>query len=309
VQLHLTVAHTLGRDWLGTLPLPGPAIFIDTEDGEDEIRRRTMAIARHYDATVGDMTSGGLYTISLVGHDAVLATVTKGGKIQTTPRYQQLLEVAGDIKPKMIGIANSGNVFAGDENTRTQVQQFISLLTRIAIVADGALVLITHPSLTGINTDTGLSGTTQWHNAVRARAYLKGIKPENGEQPDSDLRELVFKKNNYGPISESLVLRWQEGLYLPVSGVTRLDKLAREAKAQEVFLTLLQRLTREGRLVCDRPSSTYAPSVFAKEKEATESGISKASLAEAMRELFRTDKIRNESRSRSDRASFYIVLK
>jgi hypothetical protein len=44
------------------------------------------------------------------------------------------------------------------------------------------------PSLTGISTDTGLSGTTQWHNAVRARGYMKAVKPAEGEQPDNDLR-------------------------------------------------------------------------------------------------------------------------
>jgi hypothetical protein len=44
---------------------------------------------------------------------------------------------------------------------RSQVQQFINLTTRLAIVANGALVLITHPSLTGINTGSGLSGSTQ----------------------------------------------------------------------------------------------------------------------------------------------------
>src|SRR5262249_13469293 len=160
----------------------------------------------------------------------------RSGKIEPTTLYEQLLEAAGDIKPKMIGIASSANVFLGNEINRTDVQQFISLLTRIAMRADGSVVLISHPSLAGISTDTGLSGPTAWHNSVRARFYIKSIKPEAGEQPDNDLREIIFKKNQYGPTAETIVLRYQNGLFLPVPGVTSLDKLAREAKADDAFI-------------------------------------------------------------------------
>ena len=145
---------------------------IDAEDDRDEIHRRLAAVARHYDVNFEYLIKGGLHLISLAGDDAVLASATKNGKVQPTLRYQQLREAAGDIKPKMIGIASSANVFAGEENIRPQVQQFIGLLTKIAIVANGSVVLVSHPSLTGINTDTGLSGTTAWHNSVRARAYM-----------------------------------------------------------------------------------------------------------------------------------------
>jgi RecA-family ATPase len=95
-------------------------------------------------------------------------------EIEPTKRYKQLLEIAGDLKPKMIGIASSADVFAGSEIDRSQVKQFISLMTGIAIAANGAVALIAHPSLTGINTGTGLSGSTQWHNSVRARASKAG---------------------------------------------------------------------------------------------------------------------------------------
>ena len=312
VELHLCAAHCLSREWLGTLPMSGPALFIDSEDKVQEIHRRAAAIARHYDVSITDMINGGLHTVSLLGLDTVLATVSKGGKIVATPLYVRVLEIAGDLKPRMIGIANSSNVFAGDETSRTQVQQFVNLLTRVAIVAEGALVLISHPSLTGITTGSGISGSTQWHNAVRARLYLKGIQPENGEQPDSDLRELVFKKNNYGPISESITLRYKDGLYLPISGGSSLDMLAREARAQETFLVLLRRFNEVNqRPVSDRKGTNFAPALFAAEKEAIDGGVTKNQLTDAMRELFRLEKITNKPRtdSRSDRGSFHIVLK
>jgi hypothetical protein len=39
-------------------------------------------------------------------------------------------------------------------------------------------MLLSHPSLTGINSGTGLSGTTGWHNSVRARMYFVRPKPD-----------------------------------------------------------------------------------------------------------------------------------
>jgi hypothetical protein len=159
-QLHLSAAHSLARDWLGTLPEPGPSIFVDAEDEDKVMHRRLKAIADHYNVTFKDLVEGGLHLVSLAGKDAVLAAATRSGKIEPTALFDELLQMAGDIKPKMIGIASSANVYAGSEIDRSQVQQFISLMTRIAIVANGTVNLISHPSLTGINTDTGLSGNT-----------------------------------------------------------------------------------------------------------------------------------------------------
>jgi len=291
------------------MPESGPAIFIDAEDDGKVLHRRLAAVVNHYGTTFKDIIEGGLHLLSLTGLDPVLAATTRSGRIEPTSRYKQLLEAAGDIRPKMIGIASSANVYAGSEIDRSQVQQFIDLLTALAQLANGALVLISHPSLTGIATDTGLSGNTQWHNAVRARFYMKGVKPEADEQPDSDLREIVFKKNNYGPISDSVVLRYQNGLFLPVPGVASLDRLAREAKAEEVFLDLLRRFTAENRYVSSSLGPTYAPALFAREDTARKAGVNSTSLAAAMRHLFETGKIYNEPHGKASRKRFHLAVK
>jgi len=308
-QLHLSVAATLKLDWLGITPEQGPAIFIDAEDDEKVLQRRTKAIAAHYDVTVTDMIKGGLHLVSWRGCDAALATVAQSGKIVSTSLYKRLLEAAGDIKPTLIGIAASANVFAGNENDRAQVQQFVGLLTRVAMVANGSVVLISHPSLAGINTETGLSGTTQWHNSVRARYFMRGVKPEAGEPLDTDLREIVFKKNNYGAISESIMLRWNNGLFLPILDVTA-DPAAKEAIAQEVFLTLLKRLRAQNRYVSDKPSTNYAPATFIREEEAKRAGLTKKDLERAMRLLFQRNAIWNEPvDGKPSRSSYRIAPK
>jgi RecA-family ATPase len=292
VELHRSAAHVLGRDWLGTLPELGPAIFIDAEDHVDVIHRRLAAVAQHYNVTFAEMIKAGLHIMSLLGQDAVIATVSRSGKVEETTLYKQLVEAAGDIKPKSITIASSANVFTGDENNRSQVTQFIGMLTHIAIVANGSVSLIAHPSLTGINTDTGLSGTTQWHNAVRARYYMKSFKPDASEQPDDDLREIIFKKNQYGPKAENVVLRYKDGMFLTVAGVGSLDKAAHEAKADSLLLQLLTRITEQGENISPkRTANMFGPSIFAKEPEARAAKVSKKDFETAMTRLLAANKI------------------
>ena len=75
--------------------------------------------------------------------------------------------------------------------------------------------------------------------------------------------------------------------------MSSLDKLAREAKADEIFLDLLKRLYAEGRNISHNANSkTYGPTVFVKEAEAKKIRLSKAELEAAMRRLFAAGKIR-----------------
>ena len=309
VTLHLCAAHVLGRDWLGSLPEPGPAIFIDAEDDEKEIHIRLGSIARHYGVTYGDLQRDGLHLMSFAGRDAVLAVVNRSGKIEATPLYNQILEAAADIKPKMIGIASTANIFGGKENERSQVQQFVGLTTKLAIAADGAVQLISHPSLTGISSDSGLSGSTAWHNSVRSRIYMTGARAEDGEAPDDDLRELHFKKNQYGSLADRIVLKYTNGLFLPVPGMASLDRLAHQAKAQQVFLDLLQRFTREGRNVSANPGRGYAPSAFAGEAEAKAAHLNSRDLKDALRQLFHDGKIENQAHGRASNQHYRLAIK
>lgn len=306
VELHRSVAHVLGRDWLGTMPEQGPAIFVDAEDDADVMHRRLAAITKHYGVTFSDLIKGGLHPISLVGQDAVLATVGRSGKIEPTPRYKQILEAAGDIKPISIGIAASANVYAGSEMDRNQVQQFISLLTKLAIVSDGSVVLLSHPSLIGITTDTGLSGNTQWHNAVRARFYLKSVKPENGEERDNDLREIVFKKNNYGPISESIVLRYSDGLFLPAPGISTVEQAAREVNADAVAIDQIK--SDQMNLSNNPHAGNYGPRIFAKTSEAKTQRLTERDFEAAMHRLIAAGKIKVERYGRPSEPRYRLAL-
>src|SRR5262249_22683555 len=155
------------------------------------------------------------HIVARAGHDAILGYPNRNDLIRPTPLLTELEEMAREICPKMIALDTSADIFGGNEISRTQVRQFISLLRKLAIVSNSAVIIAVHPSLTGINTGSGLSGSTAWHNSVRSRAYFR--KADEGEtdddggdnKPDTGLRQLDFMKNNYGPISASVTLQWK----------------------------------------------------------------------------------------------------
>jgi RecA-family ATPase len=306
ITLQLCAAHVLGRDWLQTLPEPGPAIYLGAEDEVDELHRRLAAITKNYNARFTDLIAGRLHLLSYAGEDATLA-VPNNGNIEPTPLFHRLLQAAASIQPKLIALDTSADVFPGNENDRVQVRQFIGLLRRLSINGNCAVVLLSHPSLTGINTGTGLSGSTGWHNSVRARMLVKAVTTDKGDEPDPDLKVLQFKKNNYGPIAQQIALRWQNGVFVPEPGAGSLEKAAADAKANNVFLDILTRFNTHDRNVNDRNGPAYAPALFAKEPEATTARISKDALADAMRRLFAANRIHIETGGRPSRPSYRLV--
>ena len=293
-ELMKNVAHVTGKDWLGLLPEPGPAIYVGAEDDENETHIRLADIAKHYKTTFKELVEGGLHVLCLFGEDATPCVANgKSGRIETTSLYRQIYEAAGDIKPKNISIDTLSRAFAGSEIDRPQVYGFANHMQALAKAADGSVTVLSHPSLQGIQSGSGISGSTAWHGAFRFRQYLTSVKAEAGDQPNSDLRQLEFKKNQYGRLSETIVLRYQNGLFLPERGLSNLDKAAREAEADQTFLVLLNRFSAAGRNVSHKSSSpgNYAPKVFAAEAEAKTANLRKAELEVAMRRLFADEKI------------------
>jgi RecA-family ATPase len=310
IELMKNVGHVAGKDWLGSMPEPGPAFYLGAEDDKDEIHIRLAAIASHYDVTFKELTDGGLHVLPLLGQDATLCAGTKGGTVEVTALYKQLYEAAGDIKPKNISIDTLSRAFSGNEIDRVQVYAFAMHMQALAMVSEGSVTVLSHPSLAGINSGTGLSGSTAWHGAFRFRQYLKGMKAENGEQPDNDLRQLEFKKNQYGPLGETMILRYQHGLFLPEAGVSDLDKASRTAKAEDVFMELLRRFSGQKRNVSDKSTApNYAPTAFAKEDEAKKYRLKKPELEQAMRSLFKANKIDIHEYGRPSRPSYNLVVK
>jgi RecA-family ATPase len=170
------------------------------------------------------------------------------------------------------------------------------MLRGLAIEANAALAILAHPSLSGISSGSGMSGSTAWHNSVRARAYLTHAQTEKGEEPNPDLRELIFKKNNYGPVAERILLRWERGVFVPEAGCSSLEKLAADQRVDQRFLQLLAQFTQQGRNLSHKQNAnSFAPKMFAQEKGADGKKISESAFEGAMTRLFAANKIHVES--------------
>jgi RecA-family ATPase len=292
IELTKDIAHATGKDWFGSLPEPGPAFYIGAEDDQDEIHIRLAAIASHYSVSFKDLKD--LYVLCLLGEDATLCAVGRSGKVETTALYSRLKEAAIDIKPKNISIDTLSRAFAGNEVDRAQVYQFASHMQALAMAAGGSVTILSHPSLAGMASGSGISGSTAWHGAFRFRQYLKGAKAEPGEQPDGDLRELQFKKNQYGPTGETIVLRYQRGLFLPEHGLSSIEKAARESEADAVLMAVGKKLEAGGNeLSPAQTSHAYAPTVIARQPQAK--GFKKAELVAALDRLLNSGKLSLET--------------
>jgi hypothetical protein len=105
---------------------------------------------------------------------------------------------------------------------------------------------------------------------------------------DEVLLTATAQNLRHGPKAETVVARYQCGLFLPVPGVGSLEKMAQNQKDDELFLTMLDQFERQGRPVSDKPNANnYAPALFSKDLRAN--GTSKTRLADAMN---RANKIR-----------------
>lgn len=291
VAVQLAAATVLGARWLGQDVRKGKALYLSAEDDRDELHRRLDAVTLDYDASTAEMT--GLKLIDVTSEDSVLASVDRSGRLQPTDRWHEFQAIAQAWEPALIIIDNLADAFAGEENSRPHARQFVSLLQSCASRLDASVVLIGHPSLVGMASGSGSSGSTAWNNSVRSRLYLTKPKPEEGAPESPDLRILKVVKANYGPGGAEMQLRWAGGVFHAEEGATvSLAGAHRDlanAKADQTFLDLLAAYEARGRTVGDRPSATYAPTLFAKDPAAI--GLTRQGFERAMNRLFAAGEI------------------
>jgi RecA-family ATPase len=293
LALQLAIAVSTGHEWIGTLPKNGPAIFVSAEDDKEELHRRVAAVAGQQGIDLTELRD--LHLIPLAGADAVMgAPEGRSGIIRATAVWQGLLNHIQRIAPSLVILDTQADVFAGNEIIRHGARQFIGQLGRLALNHNLAIVLLSHPSLSGISSGTGASGSTAWSNSVRSRLYLEKLKADNDSDTDPDIRVLRVKKANYGPLGSETHLRWRNGAFVLDGTPGGFNELAADAKADLIFLDLLSAIEAQGRDVSPNLSNTYAPSVF--EKHPAADGVTRRQFVAAMERLLASQHIHVENR-------------
>lgn len=288
LALQLGVAMATGTDWIGFMPEPGGFLYVSCEDEEAEIQRRLGDICKG--RGFGFEELGDFHVLDMtLAEQTEIADLDKNGNLRFTAFRDQLFAKVEEIRPKLMVLDTRADVFAAAESNRAQVRKFVRELRRLCFRLDMAVLLISHPSLTGISTGTGQSGSTAWNASVRSRAYLEKVKAEAGDEPDPALRRLSTKKANYGSNDQIIMLRWSEGRFRPDQGAGGfLDRAALERKANDAFLRLLREFALADRYVGTSPAVNFAPTAFNK----ADKSISKKAFEAAMERLFKDGKIR-----------------
>jgi RecA-family ATPase len=293
LQLAVAIPAHL-RDWIGgTIDAEGPVIVFSAEEKLKEMHRRTRDVLDHRSLSFKDL-HGGLHFIC-DEEDVVLGAVDRTGIVQPTMALLRLEKTIAAIRPAFVMIENAADVYSGNENDRTNVTRFVRhVLGRLTSACDSTIMLIQHPSVSGLNDGTGRSGSTGWNNSGRWRTNFTKIKDDADGR-----RQLEIIKNNYGPDGEKILLRWDRGVFVPEGTQTSLTRLAEEAKIDDLFLQLLDKFTAQGRDVRSTTGSGYAPGEFEDHPDAKAAKLRGPALKASMERLFAIGTIVNVQGKRS----------
>jgi RecA-family ATPase len=300
LALQLAVAIPAGlRDWIGgVVDAEGSVVVFSAEEKLKEMHRRTLDVIESRGLSFSDLR-GGLHFIC--DHDdTVLGALDRNGIVQPTMSLLRLEKTVAAIRPALVIIENAADVYSGSEIDRTNVTRFMrKVLGSLTVACESTVMLIQHPSVSGLNDGTGRSGSTGWNNAGRWRNNFTKIRDDDG------LRQFEVVKNNYGPDGENVRLRWDRGVFVPEGQGSTIQRAAAEAEVDNLYLTLLDTVTAQRRPVSPSTSSTYAPSVF--EAMPAAGGCKSRAFAAAQERLFARGAIVLEHVGPPSKRRTYIV--
>lgn len=281
----LQTAVATGKKFLGFDVKHGPVLGIYCEDAFDELHRRQEDINNALGASYKEL--GNSHLCSRVGFDNLLITFS-GDRGELTPFWHQLHSEVKRIRPILVIVDTAADTFGGNENIRPQVRQYIQrCLTNIATEFNCAVLLLAHPSQTGINSNNGDGGSTAWSNTVRSRLYLT-------RDDKTGIVTLELKKANYGKTGEKIEMVWQNGAFVPNQGIPNFVNSELKKEQDEIdalFLSLLDEFNARGQSVSDHKQGHYAPKEFYDIVKSRSLKWSKKQLEESMKRLFDTNVI------------------
>ncbi|MDZ4778259.1 MAG: AAA family ATPase [Alphaproteobacteria bacterium] len=242
IVLYLCICMALGRDFFG-LPVQRRMVrFLSCEDREAVLHWRLSLICAHLGVDMADLR-GWLEIEDLVGHDAIMWRDDPRGS-STTEAYRALAERMRVGKTEVLVADGVNDIFAGNENDRGHVKAFVNAMLALISQDRGALVLIGHVAkavASGFSSE-GYSGSTAWHNAVRARWYLHPeTEPgEEGNRPKpTGALLLELQKANHGD-EVALRFQWDADAHIfigqVIGGESRFDRQVQDRSEKQAIL-------------------------------------------------------------------------
>jgi len=304
LNLAISVASGGKLKWLNYQPAHGSALYIGAEDDMNEIHRRISRLtAGNFELEYNDLKD--LHIASLANRDALLSIVDpKTNTLYPSPLYQQIVTKVDAERPSLVVLDTLADLFPANENDRASARQFIGQLRKMAVDFDTTVVLLSHPSLSGMASGSGTSGNTAWSNSVRSRLYLQRIV-EDGYEPDKTARKLTVMKSNYGEVGIEILMNYNDGFFEADKTTDSLDRVAMDSKADRVFLRLLETHTAASiRLSPNYTSNNSAATIFSRSND--RESVTKKQFMAAQERLILRKEIKIEEEGSPSRRVKYI---
>ena len=161
-SISLMIAMALGLPWFDLPVTQGPTLYFGAEDEQDELHIRINAILATT-KTFADLVGRGVRLIPMADRDPVLARRTRTAAWSKPMFFRWFARMPRCCNLSLSSSSRPRMRFGGDERTK-QVRRFISMLRALAIKIDCSVLLLSHPSVAGMTSGSGLSGSTAWNN-------------------------------------------------------------------------------------------------------------------------------------------------
>ncbi|MDD2987389.1 MAG: AAA family ATPase [Zoogloea sp.] len=243
------VSMATGRPFMGKVTKRAKVLVVSGEDDGGIVRWRLAKICEQY--AIGESELDGWLTVLDATEDdptlyaEMLANGTRAGV--PTNGYAELKVIGA--KYDVLIIDNASDVYAADENARSQVRGFIRSLAKLVREQAGAVLLLVHIDKTTARSggSEGYSGSTAWHNSARSRLFLKA--------DEHNALILEHQKSNFGKRAEPIGLCWSD------SGVLTLaeggGRWASGTDDRDAVLSLLAEYQDRGEVVSYSTHSPY----------------------------------------------------
>jgi RecA-family ATPase len=250
IVLHLACCIATGREWFGLrVDQPRRVLYLSAEDRVDVLHWRLARIATLEGLAGADLDR--LRIVDLVGHDSILYRRTSFTGAGVTAAYGELMRLVEETRAEVLVVDGVSDTFGANENDRADVKQFVNSLVRL-VGNNGAVILIHHVAKTTAvvgSTSEGYSGSTGWHNSVRARWYLcpETEQSEEGTKQTGALL-LALQKSNLGRSDLTLRLRWNDDAHAFVceGSPSRFDMLVRDEAERAGIVRAMREVGERG---------------------------------------------------------------
>jgi len=234
IALSLAVHISGGLDWCGCAVTRRPVTYISAEDSAEILHWRLSRVCAHLGVSMEELA--GLRIIDASHIEAELMRDMPYGEVALTGMYEALAKI---VDPSSVLILDgTSDLYGASEIVRRHVRRFVRALRRL-VNRDGAVLLLAHIDKAAArdgSTSDRYSGSTAWHNSVRARWSLTTDEDGTG-------LTLALAKANLAQAGAEVRFRWSPEAHLYVAEATSEGGIVgaiRERQEREGILAALQ---------------------------------------------------------------------